>query len=177
MLLSSSVAAADVTSYHRWWMDYDVIFFGGILTLYALCMGYIYQLLRLPTTVFTNCYVYWLLYSSILLSSVMDTLFSSSVLPLRQMLINSAIYVGHDITLFLRRTWSLFSDSSHSLDVTTILGLVTLAGLDYYSQIRHTRRTLLLLTDYAAGHGLYLTCGVRGAASKPLTVRCRTPGC
>jgi len=31
-----------------------VMFYGGILTLYALCMGYIYQLIRLPTTMFTN---------------------------------------------------------------------------------------------------------------------------
>ena len=27
-----------------------MIFFGGILTLYALCMGHVYQLLRSPTT-------------------------------------------------------------------------------------------------------------------------------
>ena len=38
-----------------------MIFFGGILTLYALCMGYIsqlLQLLRLSTTISTNRYVY-----------------------------------------------------------------------------------------------------------------------
>jgi len=101
-------------------------------------MGYIYQLLRLPTTMSTNCYVYWLLYSSQRCDGhvIQQLCITFAFVGIsRQMLINSAIYVGHDITLFLRRTWSLFSDSSYSLNVTTILGLVTLAGLDYYSQI------------------------------------------
>jgi len=104
------------------------ISFGGILTLYALCMGYIYQLLRLPTTTSTNCYVYWLLYSSILLSSVMDTLYSSSVLPLR--LLESVVRC--------------------SLTVLYTLDMIShyfYAGLDHYSQTRHTRRTWLLLSD------------------------------
>ena len=63
--LSSSVATANVTSYHR--AEWTMIWYssGGILTLYALCMGYIsqlLQLLRLPTTTetiyyATNCYI------------------------------------------------------------------------------------------------------------------------
>jgi len=102
-----------------------------------------------------NCYVYQLLCYQLLYSLQFcdghDTQQPCAAFTLvgisRQMLTNSAIYVGHDITLLLRRTWLLFSDSSHSLDVTTVLRFVTLARLDYYSQTRHIRRTLLLLTD------------------------------
>jgi len=66
----------------------------------------------------------------------------------RQMLINSVIYVGFDISIFLRRTWSLFSDSSLSLDVATILEFVTLAGLDYFSDTSYT-------PDIDVIHGLF----------------------
>ena len=143
--------AANITSYHRCWMDYDMIFFGGILTLYALCMGYFHQLLlqHLPTTTFTDCYtrrffsvLWWTRYTAALWTS-------------RQILTNSVIYVGHDISIFLRRTWSLFSDSSLSLDVATVLRFVTLAGLDYlfprhaiYAGHCYHSRTLLPDLDY-----------------------------
>jgi len=56
----------------------------------------------------------------------------------RQILSNSVIYVGHDISIFLRRTWSLFSDSSLSLDVANVLRFVTLAGLDYFPDTSYT---------------------------------------
>jgi len=106
--LSSSVATANITFYHRRWTSYDIRW--RILTLYTLFMGYIYQLL----------------YSPILFRSVLDTLLSSSVLLVgisQQMFTNSAIYVGHDIT-FLRWTWLLLSDSSYSPDIVTTHGFV-----------------------------------------------------
>ena len=144
--------------------------------MYALCMGYIsqlLQLLRLPTTTSINCYVYL----SILLSSVMDTILSSSVLPLRSLesvvrcsltvlytldMISRYFYAGLDHCSQIRHSrWMLllFSDLSHSPDLII-------------SQIRHIRRTLLLLTDSSAGFGLYPTCEVCGAAFKPLAVCC-----
>jgi len=76
-----------------------MIFFGGILTLYALCMGYISQLLQLLC--------YQLLYSPQFSDGhVIQQLCAAFTLVgiSRQMLTNSAIYVGHDITLLLRRT-------------------------------------------------------------------------
>ena len=56
----------------------------------------------------------------------------------RQMLSDSVIYVERNITLFLRRTWSLFPDSSLPPDVATALRFVTLAGLDYFPDTSYT---------------------------------------
>ena len=140
-----------------------------------------------------NCYNYYvyyglyqllrqLLYSSFLLSSVMDTILSSSELPLRSLesvvrcsvtvlytfdMISRYFSAGLDRFSQIRHSrWMLlpFSDLSHSPDLII-------------SQTRHIRRTLLSLTNSSAGFGLYPTRGVCGAALKPLTVRCRTPGC
>jgi len=114
--LSSSVAAANITLSRHCRTDYDVLW--GDIDIICVMHG-----VYLPTAMFTNYYVYQLLYSPILFSSVLDTLLSSSVVLIRisrQMFTNSAIY----------------------------------AALDYYSQIRHIRWTLLLLTDlsFSAGH-------------------------
>ena len=107
----------------------------------------------------------------------MDTILSSSVLPLRSLesvvrcsvtvlytldLISRYFYAGFDRCSQIRHSRWMFlplSDLSHSPDLII-------------SQIRHIRRTLLLLTDYSAGFGLYPTRGVCGAALKPLTVCC-----
>ena len=119
-----------------------------------------------------NCYNYYvyyglyqllrqLLYSSFLLSSVMDTILSSSVLPLRSLesvvryssavlytldMISRYFYAGLDRCSQIRHSrWMLllFSDLSHSPDLIT-------------SQIRHLRRTLLSLTNSSAGFGYIL---------------------
>jgi len=106
---------------------------------------------------------------------------SSSVLPLRSLesvvrcsvtvlytldMISRYFYAGLDRCSQIRHSrWMLLllSDLSHSPDLII-------------SQIRHIRRTLLSLTNSSAGFGLYPTRGVCGAALKPLTVRCTTPG-
>ena len=136
--------------------EWTMMFFGGILTLYALFMGYIYQLLSLPTTVLTDSLQFCDGHDIQQLCAAFTLVRIS-----RQMLINSAIYVGHDITYF-------------TPDLITILRFVTLAGLDHYSHIRHIRRTLLLLTDLSFCRTWIFTPLVEfvGAASKPPTVRC-----
>jgi len=133
----------------------------------------LYQLLRLLTVIFVV---------SCQFCDGHDTILCSSVLPLSSLesvvrcsltvlytlvLISRYFYAGLDRCSQIRHSRSmllLFSDLSHSPDLII-------------SQIRHIRRALLLPTDSSAGHGLYPTCGVCGAALKPLTVRCRTPGC
>jgi len=135
--LSSSVAAANITFYHRRWTDYDIRW--RILTLYTLFMGYIYQLL----------------YSPNLFSSVLDTLLSSSV-------------------LLVRISRQMFTNSDTSDMISHFY-----AGLDYCSQICHIRRILLLLLDlsYSAGHGylshLWSSSGRSLTANSSLTT---TPG-
>jgi len=113
---------------------------------------YVYLLRQRPSTTFTN------LYSLILLSSVMDTLYSEAL-----------------CCLYAR--WNQSSDAHQQCYIRWTWYLVTSTPDLIISQIRHIRRTLLLFMDYSAGFGLYPTRGVCGAASKPLTVRCRTPGC
>ena len=128
--------------------------------------------------ILVNCYNYYVTNYCTRLSLVMDTLYSSSVLPLRLLesvvrcsltvlytsdMISRYCYAGLDYYSQTRHTrWMLllFSDSSHLPDLIITLRHVIFAGHCYYSRI------------YSAGHGLYPTCGVRGAASKPLTVRC-----
>ena len=101
------------------------------MTLYALCMGYISQLLQLLRLLTVIIIVvssqFWDGHDTQQLCAAFALVGIS-----RQMLGNSVIYVGHDISIFLRRTWSLFSDSSLSLDVATVPRFVTLAGLDYF---------------------------------------------
>lgn len=156
---------------------------GGILlTLYALCMGYISQLLQLlrllrslPTATSTNCYynrrffsILWWTRSSVLpLRSLESVVRGSSAVLYTLDLISRYFYAGLDRYSQIRHSrWMLlmFSDLSHSPDLII-------------SQTRHLRRILLSLTNSSAGSGLYPTRGVCGAALKPLTVRCKTPGC
>ena len=57
------LAAANVTSYHRCWMDYDMIFFGGYWRCMHCAWGisvnyynyYVYLLRSLPTATSINC--------------------------------------------------------------------------------------------------------------------------
>jgi len=88
----------------------------------------------LPTDTFTNYYVYQLLYSPILFSSVMVKRFTLVGIS-RQMLTNSAIYVGHDITYSTRWTWLPLSDTSYSPDIVTTHGFVILPDMDYISLV------------------------------------------
>ena len=187
MLLSSSVATANVTSYHRCWMDYDMIFFGRDIDIVCIMHG-VYQSAATTTTS-----AYYGLYQLLRLLTVIilvvccqfcdgHVISSSSVLPLRSLesvvrcsvtvlytldMISRYFSAGLDRCSQIRHSrWMLllFSDLSHSPDLII-------------SQTRHLRRTLLSLTNSSAGFGLYPTRGVCGAAFKPLTVRCRTPGC
>jgi len=139
-----------------------------------------------------NYYVYYGLYQLLRLLTVIiivvssqfcdgHVILSSSVLPLRSLesvvrcssavlytldLISRYFYAGLDYSQIRHSRWMLlmFSDLSHSPDLII-------------SQTCHLRRTLLSLTNSSAGFGLYPTRGVCGAALKPLTVRCKTPGC
>jgi len=115
---------------------------GIFLNYYVYNYYDIYQLLRLLTVILVD--------SSQFCDGhdIPQLLAASTLVGISQMLINSVIYVGLDISIFLRRTWSLFSDSSHPLDVATILGLVTLAGLDYFSVTSYT-------PDIAVTHKLF----------------------
>ena len=133
---------------------------------------YVYLLRSLPTATSINC-------CTRLLSYVMDTILSSSVLPLRSLepvvrcsvivlytldMISRYFYAGLDQCSQIRHSRWMFSDLSHSPDLII-------------SQTRHIRRTLLSLTNSSAGFGLYPTRGVCGVALTPLTVRRKTPGC
>jgi len=159
MLLSSSVATANVTSDHRHWTDYDVSsgeywhcmhYAWGIS---ANCYNYyVYLLQHLPTATFTNCYTRWFF----------------SVLWWTR-------YTAALCCLYAR--WNQSSDTHQQCYIRWTWYHVTSTPDLIISHLRHIRRTLLLFMDYSAGFGLYPTRGVCGAASKPLTVRCRTPGC
>ena len=79
--LHFGLPAANVTSHHRCWMDYDMICFGRDIDIVCIMHG-VYQSTT-TTTTSTNYDLYQLLrqllYSSFLLSSVMDTLYSAAL--------------------------------------------------------------------------------------------------
>ena len=135
--------------HHRCWTDYDMMFSSGDIDIVCIMHG-VYQ-----STTTTTTSIYYGLYQRLRLLTVIIIVVSSQILwwtrytqqlcaaftlvgISRQMLSNRVIYVGHDISILrLRRTW-LFSDSSLSLDVATVLRFVTLAGLDYFPDTSST---------------------------------------
>jgi len=167
-------------------MNYDMIFFGRDIDIVCIMHGVYQSTATTTTSTYYDLYHLLRLLTVILVDSSQfcdgHVIHSSSVLPLCSSesvvrcssavlytldLISRYFYAGLDRCSQIRHScWMLllFSDLSHSPDLII-------------SKIRHIRRTLLLLTDSSAGFGLYPTRGVCGAALKPLTVRCRTPGC
>jgi len=165
-------------------MNYDMIFFARDIDIVCIMHGVyqstattttstyygLYQLLRLLTVIFVvssqfcDGHVIGLLSSSVLPLRSLESVVRCSVTVLYTLdLISRYFYAGLDRCSQIRHSRWMFSDLSHSPDLII-------------SQIRHIRRTLLSLTNSSAGFGLYPTCGVCGAAFKPLTVRCTTPG-